>query len=157
MFSLMIVSVFVFVLVGGLIAGLIMWSTSGSGTATKEMACGSCGYAVKGLTQLNCPECGVDLREAGIRQTSSPGKRQAGMILTFACGGLLLVGCGMSSFLFIGKSSVQTVPASRAVPLQPLAQPVTPGTQQSNTPQPTPSAPPTNGSSEGESDNDQTP
>ena len=33
------------------------------------MGCGRCGYAVHGLESLSCPECGSDLREAGIRMT----------------------------------------------------------------------------------------
>lgn len=28
--------------------------------------CGACGYAVRGVKTLTCPECGSDLREAGI-------------------------------------------------------------------------------------------
>ena len=31
-----------------------------------EHGCGKCGYAVRGLTTLHCPECGSDLREVGI-------------------------------------------------------------------------------------------
>src|SRR5690606_21037158 len=34
--------------------------------ARREPACGGCGYAVRGLSELRCPECGADLREAGI-------------------------------------------------------------------------------------------
>ena len=28
--------------------------------------CGYCGYSVQGLTNMECPECGKDLREVGI-------------------------------------------------------------------------------------------
>jgi len=31
-----------------------------------EPSCGSCGYPTRGLGSLDCPECGADLREAGI-------------------------------------------------------------------------------------------
>lgn len=31
-----------------------------------EPRCGNCGYIVRGITTLTCPECGGDLREAGI-------------------------------------------------------------------------------------------
>lgn len=31
-----------------------------------EPGCGRCGYAVRGLSTFNCPECGSDLREVGI-------------------------------------------------------------------------------------------
>ena len=37
-------------------------------------ACGVCHYAVEGLTSFDCPECGVDLRKAGIT-TQRPIKR----------------------------------------------------------------------------------
>lgn len=29
-------------------------------------SCGNCGYPAKGISTLNCPECGADLREVGI-------------------------------------------------------------------------------------------
>jgi len=32
----------------------------------KTSCCGGCGYNVQGLSQLNCPECGADLRDVGI-------------------------------------------------------------------------------------------
>ena len=35
--------------------------------------CGKCGYAVRGLTTFNCPECGSDLREVGITLTQRRG------------------------------------------------------------------------------------
>src|SRR5580693_8618461 len=31
-----------------------------------EPSCGHCGYCVRGITSLTCPECGSDLREVGI-------------------------------------------------------------------------------------------
>ncbi len=31
-----------------------------------DPSCGACGYNVRGLSQLSCPECGADLREVGI-------------------------------------------------------------------------------------------
>ncbi len=43
-------------------------------------ACGRCGYAVKGLTALSCPECGGDLREVGI---TTPRSRQKVTPLVF--------------------------------------------------------------------------
>ena len=43
-------------------------------------ACGRCGYPVKGLTALNCPECGGDLREVGI---TTPRSRQKVTPLVF--------------------------------------------------------------------------
>ena len=42
-----------------------------------EPVCGHCGYCVRGISQLICPECGSDLREVGIvapnaRRSDSP-------------------------------------------------------------------------------------
>jgi hypothetical protein len=36
------------------------------GPAVSGPVCGACGYSVTGLTSLTCPECGSDLRAAGI-------------------------------------------------------------------------------------------
>jgi hypothetical protein len=33
---------------------------------TDDPACGNCGYCVRGISALLCPECGADLREVGI-------------------------------------------------------------------------------------------
>ncbi|MEA2711092.1 MAG: hypothetical protein QOF78_3693 [Phycisphaerales bacterium] len=38
-----------------------------------DPACGKCGYCVRGLAELTCPECGSDLREVGIL---APGLRK---------------------------------------------------------------------------------
>jgi len=35
-------------------------------------ACGKCGYNVRGIESLACPECGADLREVGITGTVRP-------------------------------------------------------------------------------------
>ena len=37
-----------------------------STAATADPRCGQCGYIVRGIASLNCPECGSDLREVGI-------------------------------------------------------------------------------------------
>lgn len=103
----------------GLVVGIVLWTTAGSGNTNSEMSCGSCGYAVRGLTQLNCPECGADLREAGIGRGGSPGRRVAGMVLTIGCSFFLLMGCGLSMFVFLsmdGSSSHQ--PAIQSIPVQ---------------------------------------
>ena len=104
-------------ILGGLITGIVMWTTSGSGKSS-EMSCGACGYAVRGLEALNCPECGTDLRMAGIRRGGSPGKRTLGIVLTFLSLGLILLGCGASSFLFM-KVQSPTASPSQTIPAQP--------------------------------------
>lgn len=39
----------------------------------REPVCARCGYLVRGIAQLRCPECGSDLREVGI---IAPGPRK---------------------------------------------------------------------------------
>lgn len=33
----------------GLIVGIVLWTSRGSGSANGQMSCGGCGYAVRGL------------------------------------------------------------------------------------------------------------
>lgn len=104
-------------LLGGLITGIVLWSTSSRAGSSSEMSCGACGYAVRGLTQLNCPECGADLREAGIGRTGSPGRRVTGIALTIGCSFILLMGCGLSMFVFLSAGSPTTYqPATQSLP-----------------------------------------
>jgi hypothetical protein len=42
------------------------------------IACGACGYPVRGLTSWTCPECGADLQAVG---TTPPGRRLSGLPL----------------------------------------------------------------------------
>ena len=117
----------------GLALGIILWTTGGKGSGAGEMACGGCGYAVRGLKALNCPECGADLRKVGINRGPGAGKRGLGIALTVICGGLLLlVVAGSVFYLLLGSNqpvpatplqppTIQTTPTSPAVP--PAAQP----------------------------------
>ena len=41
----------------------------------RESVCGKCGYIVKGLSTLTCPECGSDLRDVGIVSHARPDSR----------------------------------------------------------------------------------
>ena len=97
--AMLLVFIVIALLLGCLIAGIVLWSTSGSG-GSGEMSCGACGYAVRGLTQLNCPECGVDLREAGINKGASVGRRATGMILTIGSLSVFLLFFLLSVFFF---------------------------------------------------------
>ena len=36
-----------------------------------NLGCGNCGYAVRGIAELKCPECGADLTEVGITHGSN--------------------------------------------------------------------------------------
>jgi len=96
----------------GLIYGIILWITSGKGGTKGEMSCGGCGYAVRGLESLNCPECGADLRMVGITRGQGAGKRGLGIALTLGCGALLMLGCFMSMmWVSVGSSSPASAPA----------------------------------------------
>lgn len=103
----------------GLVLGLIMWLTNGSKGYDGEMACGGCGYAVRGLEALNCPECGADLRMVGINRGQSASSRGFGIALTVICGGVLLMGCVLS-VLFVGWNRPTPV---QSVPLQSMPSP----------------------------------
>jgi hypothetical protein len=55
------------VVLAGLVLLAVTWWKQGRGRGpVGEPSCGKCGYAVRGLASLNCPECGSDLREVGI-------------------------------------------------------------------------------------------
>ena len=101
----------------GLIVGIVLWATS-KGGGSSEMSCGGCGYVVRGLSQLNCPECGADLREVGIGRGASAGKRTTGIVLTVCCGSLLLLGCGSSALMVLGlrKVSAPSTPIMQTMP-----------------------------------------
>ncbi|MHC5024491.1 MAG: hypothetical protein ACYTGG_11385 [Planctomycetota bacterium] len=60
----MLVIVLLMLFVGSVTAMIVLAVMRRRGVA--QPACGQCGYAVAGLQQLRCPECGADLREAGI-------------------------------------------------------------------------------------------
>lgn len=94
-------------LFAGLIVGIVLWFTGGKGGTKGEMSCGGCGYPVRGLETLNCPECGADLRRVGINREQGGGKRGIGIALTICCGGILLLGCGSVLLLFSDSSSSQ--------------------------------------------------
>jgi hypothetical protein len=48
-------------------AGVIAWRwLRGRKHRITEPECGKCGYCVRGVAELTCPECGSDLREVGI-------------------------------------------------------------------------------------------
>ncbi len=108
---------------GGLVVGIVLIVIGGRKGPAGEMACGRCGYAVRGLQQLACPECGADLREAGIARGGSSGKRTLGIVLVSVCTVLLLSCCGLMAFSYLALSSttvhsapVQAVPAPQSTP-----------------------------------------
>ena len=57
----------VFFLVFGILVAVMSRRAVGNGKAGSDPTCGKCGYCVRGISELICPECGSDLREVGIR------------------------------------------------------------------------------------------
>jgi len=54
-------------LLASLVGLLYLWYRVFKGRSGGDLpTCAGCGYAVRGLTGLTCPECGADLREVGI-------------------------------------------------------------------------------------------
>lgn len=112
-FSIVIMLALLLLILGGLLLGIILWITGGKGGTKSEMSCGGCGYAVRGLEALNCPECGADLRQVGIQKGQSGGKRGLGIALTVGTSLLLLLMC-LSSMFFLARNPsgpVQSMPA----------------------------------------------
>jgi hypothetical protein len=70
-FGSLLVLLFVLGVVLALVAFALAWA--GRRRAVRSASCGSCGYAVAGLEGMRCPECGADLREAGIVTPASSG------------------------------------------------------------------------------------
>jgi hypothetical protein len=121
-FAILPIILVILVLVG-LIAGITLWITGGRSSGSGEMSCGSCGYAVRGLDGLNCPECGADLRMAGINRPKGGTARNVGIVLTICTGFLLLTCLGSALFWVQGSStSIQSVPAQT---MPPAANPTT--------------------------------
>jgi len=112
--GIIIIAIGVLVLVGFGV-GLTLWITGGGGNKSGEMACGGCGYLVRGLEQLNCPECGADLRSVGIGTGASGGRKLTGILLTVICGIILLscsglIGLGMFASGRSSRQMHQTTP-----------------------------------------------
>jgi hypothetical protein len=77
-----IASIFMLVLVA--ITAVTVWLVvsirrSAIRAALGGPVCGACGYSVIGLTTLTCPECGTDLRAAGILTPRTP-RPNAGIV-----------------------------------------------------------------------------
>ncbi|MBX2851078.1 MAG: hypothetical protein KTR15_04950 [Phycisphaeraceae bacterium] len=134
-------------IVMGLFVGAYLWATGRRPQSSGDMACGSCGYPVRGLNALNCPECGADLREAGIHRPHDGVLHGIGIALTVCCGGILILGC-LGSALFLvrdSSSSMQSTPVTSPNPSlqQPTgAQPVLADPPELGTDEPTNHDPP---------------
>ncbi len=81
-----------------------------------EPKCGGCGYLVRGLSMLQCPECGGDLRVVGITRTVPAGLWWtviAWTVLVYA-GAMVAIGLVFAAFYLLTGKGV--TPASAFVP-----------------------------------------
>ncbi len=60
---------------------LLVWRGSARCGSDGVATCGHCGYATRGLSAMKCPECGVDLREAGIKPPKQVRKPSRGLLI----------------------------------------------------------------------------
>ncbi len=88
--------------------------------------CGKCGYSVKGLTALSCPECGSDLREVGIERPGGAAGRNVALVCGIVLLGLVFM-CVVTT-LFWGMQ-VRTPMPVHTMPSQPAPAPPMPPAQ----------------------------
>lgn len=110
---------FLLLLIACLIVGITLWTTGGRSKGSGEMSCGACGYPVRGLEALNCPECGADLRMAGINRSGNPRSKALGMMMVFASVGIFAIGVVGVLFLSVPSPSPSPLPASISQPASP--------------------------------------
>ena len=65
-FGLMFLLVPLALMVGCLVGLIFLWVRALRRSRGDLPTCGRCGYAARGVSTLNCPECGADYREVGI-------------------------------------------------------------------------------------------
>ncbi len=126
--------------------GLIIWAlTRSKGSGSEFPTCGQCGYAVRGVGSLNCPECGADLREAGIIKPTKSSKAvwivisiaiMGGLLLVILCGGLLMVGGSNAPAPMPAPIKVPTGGSAPATIRSTTPVPISPSTPGSATPMP---------------------
>lgn len=83
--------------------GLLLWLLWKFGRrrgGDGEPRCGKCGYLVRGLSALNCPECGADLREVGITRTAPVMLWWQVTLWTIGCFAAALAAAGATQLCF---------------------------------------------------------
>lgn len=92
-FGLLLFAVIVGAIVVSLVAAIVRWRDR-----VRTPCCGECRYPVEGLTSFTCPECGRDLREAGILV---PGVRPRHRVhvaeMVAACAAVAVLGAVMTA------------------------------------------------------------
>ena len=143
----------ILLVIGGLIWGIMMWRTGSKPREGAGMGCGRCGYGVTGLTSMQCPECGADLRVVGIDKGNAQ-RRKLGILMSVISGGLLvLISLYFVMFFLtaaITSSRATTIPAPSSTGTAPAPStattPVLPPDAKVDTAEPDPSAEPDNDS-----------
>jgi hypothetical protein len=74
--------------------------------------CGACGYDTTGLTDLRCPECGADLRVAGITRRRRPTGTWAGFVVAAL---LLLAAWVFLGFTLFGAVVMPLLPSRQTL------------------------------------------
>jgi DNA-directed RNA polymerase subunit RPC12/RpoP len=58
------------------IVGVVIFRLYKQASDKPPLSCPACSYPVKGISTLNCPECGADFREVGITPGDQAGKHR---------------------------------------------------------------------------------
>lgn len=125
-----IVGILALLLMAAMFAGGVVLIIFSRRRGAGHPACGQCGYdltATLKTESARCPECGMDLAEAGVIPAGGPKKRSTPMLVM---GILLLLVCvtciGLTFFGMLAPSTRRatvTVPAPAPTPAQPDAPP----------------------------------
>ena len=110
--------------------GLVVWMVIRSKRSSSDLAkCGQCGYAVRGVSTFECPECGTDLREAGIVKPQNSKSAVRAIVLVSTIGGLVIL--AMLFFLLLARdepSLSKTATSTGPANVRTGASPVSPAT-----------------------------
>lgn len=80
-----------FVLVPGILWVFYLRHRRLAAESAGSATCGQCGYALRGTTAFECPECGADLREVGMKPPRDPNKGRAVLIFITVMFGIVVV------------------------------------------------------------------
>jgi hypothetical protein len=112
LFIVIVVGMAVLAIIGAVVWLLVRRPRGGDPSL---MACGACGYSVRGVQTTACPECGADLREAGIARRGGSNRVALGIAAGVAALALLL-GCAcLGGWFFFGVAPSRTVVTTPAM------------------------------------------
>lgn len=86
------------------------------------LGCGRCGYAVRGVSTTQCPECGADLTEVGITHSQAKGRLVIFALLTVL--GFSVVVYALTMAIYLGLALVLPTYEDRyySIQIEPLSQ-----------------------------------